>query len=231
MLGPDEIIFSFHPHARCASRTIYSSPTSPWDLITPSSTRSGTWTKSPSCLRKAPSLLNGLKSLGPRMSDDSCSTQSARDIVIEQRASAWKYIFAILGILSFPLLAVASVYIVLTWYMLTLKTRIVHTLMPTLPEPILHLMQPPPTAPKPNQQPLLEPIHWTVVPRYLSTHICQTFPLTSLDLIILCWPHSFMLGGIMENVRDVIAPNIAKHPQPLFIFLILMYLCNLSPYH
>ncbi len=106
---------------------------------------------------KAPSLLNGLKSLGPRTSDDSCSTQSARDIVIEQRASAWKDIFAILGILSFALLAVASVYIVLTWYMLTLKTRIVHTLMPTLPEPILHLMQPPPTAP--NQQPLLEPIH------------------------------------------------------------------------
>jgi len=35
----------------------------------------------------------------------------------------------------------------------------------------------------------------------------------------------------MGNVRDVVAPNISKRPQILFIFIILMYLCNLSPSH
>ncbi len=31
------------------------------------------------------------------------------------------------------------------------------------------------------------------------------------------------------KIRDVVAPNIAKRPRILFIFIILMYLCNLSP--
>jgi len=35
----------------------------------------------------------------------------------------------------------------------------------------------------------------------------------------------------MGNVRDVVAPNITRRPQPLFIIIILMYLCNLSPSH
>ena len=39
------------------------------------------------------------------------------------------------------------------------------------------------------------------------------------------------LRAPMGNVRDVVAPNIAKHPQLLFIFIILMYICNLSPSH
>jgi hypothetical protein len=82
-----------------------------------------------------------------------------QDIAIEQRFLAWKYIFVILGILSFALLAVASIYVVLTRYLLTLKSRIINILMCTLHEPILCLMQPPPTAQEPNQQPLLDLIH------------------------------------------------------------------------
>jgi hypothetical protein len=30
----------------------------------------------------------------------------------------------------------------------------------------------------------------------------------------------------MGDVQDVVAPNITNHPQILFIFIILMYLCN-----
>ncbi len=31
----------------------------------------------------------------------------------------------------------------------------------------------------------------------------------------------------MGNVRDVVVPNVAKHWQLLFIFVIFMYLCNI----
>jgi hypothetical protein len=47
----------------------------------------------------------------------------------------------------------------------------------------------------------------------------------------LKWFIALGLMKYMGNVRDVIAPNIAKRPQPLFIFVILMYLYDLSPSH
>jgi hypothetical protein len=100
-----------------------------------------------------------LEVLGSENIGHSSLNSIRQDIAIKQRTSAWKYIFAILKILSFYILVVAGVYIVLTWYMLTLKTCIIHTLMSTLPELILHLMQLLPIAPEPNQQPLHEPIH------------------------------------------------------------------------
>ncbi len=51
------------------------------------------------------------------------------------------------------------------------------------------------------------------------------------QVVIYCCILTLENVGTMGNVRDVIAPNIAKRPQPLFIFIILMYLCNLSPSH
>jgi hypothetical protein len=56
---------------------------------------------------------------------------------------------------------VAGVYIILTRYMLTMKTHILNALMRTLPKLILRMIQLPLTAPAPNQQPLLNPsINW-----------------------------------------------------------------------
>jgi hypothetical protein len=64
-----------------------------------------------------------------------------------------------LGVLSFVLVAVAVTYILLMCYALTMKNGIIHNLMPTLPEPIIRLLQPPPSVPVPQQDPLLELIH------------------------------------------------------------------------
>jgi uncharacterized membrane protein YccC len=66
-----------------------------------------------------------------------------------------------MGTLIAVVLAVAGSYILWARYSTTLKTRILHVLMRTLPEPVLNLLQPPqPDAapvPAPQQQPLLEP--------------------------------------------------------------------------
>jgi hypothetical protein len=50
-------------------------------------------------------------------------------------------------------------------------------------------------------------------------------------VVISCCILTLENVGTMGNVRNVEAPNIGKCPQPLFIFIILMYLCNLSPSH
>ncbi len=50
-------------------------------------------------------------------------------------------------------------------------------------------------------------------------------------VLIYCCTLTLENVGTIGNARNVVAPNIAKRPQPLFIFIILMYLCNLSPSH
>ena len=66
-----------------------------------------------------------------------------------------------MGTLIAVILAVAGSYILWARYSTTLKTRILHVLMRTLPEPVLNLLQPqqPDAAPvpAPQQQPLLAP--------------------------------------------------------------------------
>jgi len=84
-----------------------------------------------------------------------------QEIAIEKRSSAWIFLFSILGVLIATILAVAGVYLIWARYLTTLKTRILHILMRTLPEPVLNLIQPPQPdaapAPPPQQQPLLAP--------------------------------------------------------------------------
>jgi hypothetical protein len=86
-----------------------------------------------------------------------------QDITIKRRSSAWVYLFSILGILIKTVLAVAGVYFLWVRYITTLKTRILHVLMRTLPKPIVNMIQPPQPASAPvppqQQQPLLKPIH------------------------------------------------------------------------
>jgi hypothetical protein len=48
-------------------------------------------------------------------------------------------------------------------------------------------------------------------------------PLKILTFWGKAWKHS-LSGVLMGNIRDVMAPNIAKRPQTLFIFKILMYI-------
>jgi hypothetical protein len=78
-----------------------------------------------------------LEILGTEKVGRSTLNSIRQDIAIEQWSSSWKFVFAKLGVLASVILAVAGVYIVLTRYMLTLKTSILQTLMRTLPEPIL----------------------------------------------------------------------------------------------
>jgi hypothetical protein len=43
------------------------------------------------------------------------------------------------------------------------------------------------------------------------------------------WHGTFFIAtSSMGNVRDVVAPNVAKHLQLLFIFIIFMHLCDPS---
>jgi hypothetical protein len=51
------------------------------------------------------------------------------------------------------------IYILLTRYAFTLKKRIVNTMMRTLPDLIVGMLEPPPSAPASQQEPLLELIH------------------------------------------------------------------------
>jgi hypothetical protein len=84
-----------------------------------------------------------------------------QEITAERRSSTWIYLFSILGILVAISLAVVGIYIIWVRHMTTLKTRILHILLRTLPEPVLNLIQPPQPdaapAPPPQQQPLLAP--------------------------------------------------------------------------
>jgi hypothetical protein len=86
-----------------------------------------------------------------------------QDIAIKRCSSAWVYLFSILGILVATVLAVVGIYFLWVRHLRTLKTHILHILMRTLPEPIVHMIQlpQPASAPVPpqQQQPLLEPIH------------------------------------------------------------------------
>jgi hypothetical protein len=79
-----------------------------------------------------------------------------QNIAIEKRSSSWKYIFAMLGTLAFILAAMIVAYILTTQY--ALKKRKVHTVMHTLPDSIVCLLQPPPSARAAQKDPLLEPI-------------------------------------------------------------------------
>ncbi len=97
--------------------------------------------------------------LGSKNVGQSTLNSIRQDIAIEQRSASWKYIFATLGVLAVVIIAVAGIYIVLTQYMLMLKTCILNILMCTLPELVLRMILLPLTTPAPNQQPLLEPIH------------------------------------------------------------------------
>jgi hypothetical protein len=85
-----------------------------------------------------------------------------QDITIKRRSSTWVYLFSILGILIATVLAVARVYFPWVRYITTLKARILHVLLLTLPEPIVNMIQPPQPAsalvPPQQQQPFLEPI-------------------------------------------------------------------------
>jgi hypothetical protein len=85
-----------------------------------------------------------------------------QDIAIERRSSPWVYLFSILGILIATILAIVGIYFLWVRYLTTLKTCILHILMHTLPEPIVHMIQPPQPASAPvppqQQQLLLKPI-------------------------------------------------------------------------
>ena len=84
-----------------------------------------------------------------------------QEIAAERRSSTWIYLFSLMGTLIAVIFAVAGSYVLWVRYSTTLKTRILHVLMRTLPEPVLNLLQPPQPdaapAPAPQQQPLLEP--------------------------------------------------------------------------
>jgi hypothetical protein len=57
-----------------------------------------------------------------------------------------------------------------------------------------------------------------------QTSFCQ---LAKWQADTMAW-HLFIATSFMGNVRDVIAPNVAKHLQLLFIFIIFMHLCDPS---
>jgi hypothetical protein len=82
-----------------------------------------------------------------------------QDLVIEQRSTSWLFIFCIIGTLAAALLALNTLYEFFACFLFTLKTRILGILLRTLPEPIVHMIQPPQPASTLNQQPLLEPVH------------------------------------------------------------------------
>jgi hypothetical protein len=102
-----------------------------------------------------------LKILGTENVGRSTLHSIRQEIAAERRSSTWIYLFSLMGTLIAVILAVAGSYILWARYSTTLKTRILHVLMRTLPEPVLNLLQPPqPDAapvPAPQQQPLLEP--------------------------------------------------------------------------
>jgi hypothetical protein len=102
-----------------------------------------------------------LKILGTENVGRSTLNSIRQEIAAERRSSTWVYLFSILGILVAIILTVIRIYIIWVRYMTTLKTRILHILLGTLPEPVLNLIQPPQPdavpAPPPQQQPLLAP--------------------------------------------------------------------------
>jgi hypothetical protein len=102
-----------------------------------------------------------LKILGTENVGRSTLHSIRQEITAERRSSTWVYLFSILGILVAITLAVAGSYILWARHLTTLKTRILHILMRTLPKPVLNLIQPPQPnatpAPPPQQQPLLAP--------------------------------------------------------------------------
>ena len=102
-----------------------------------------------------------LKILGTENVGRSTLHSIRQEIAAERRSSTWIYLFSLMGTLIAVILAVAGSYILWARYSTTLKTRILHVLMRTLPEPVLNLLQPqqPDAAPvpAPQQQPLLEP--------------------------------------------------------------------------
>jgi hypothetical protein len=82
-----------------------------------------------------------------------------QDLAIEQRSTSWLFIFCVIGALVAAILAIIALYGLTARTIATLKTRILNILLRTLPEPIVHMIQPPQPASAPNQQPLLEPVH------------------------------------------------------------------------
>jgi hypothetical protein len=102
-----------------------------------------------------------LKILGTENVGRSTLHSIRQEIAAERRSSTWIYLFSLMGTLIAVIFAVAGSYVLWVRYSTTLKTRILHVLMRTLPEPVLNLLQPPqPDAapvPAPQQQPLLEP--------------------------------------------------------------------------
>jgi hypothetical protein len=102
-----------------------------------------------------------LKILGAENIGRSTLHSIRQEIASERCSSTWIYLFSILGMLVAIILAVFRIYIIWVRHMTTLKTRILHILMCTLPEPVLNLIQPPQPdaapAPPPQQQPLLAP--------------------------------------------------------------------------
>ncbi len=102
-----------------------------------------------------------LKILGTENVGRSTLHSIRQEIAAERRSSTWIYLFSLMGTLIAVILAVAGSYILWARYSTTLKTRILHILMRTLPEPVLNLIQPPQPdaapAPAPQQQPLLAP--------------------------------------------------------------------------
>jgi hypothetical protein len=82
-----------------------------------------------------------------------------QDLAIEQRSMSWLLIFCVIGALAAALLAIITLYGLIACFFFTLKMPILSILLRTLPEPIVHMIQPPQPASAPNQQPLLEPVH------------------------------------------------------------------------
>jgi hypothetical protein len=102
-----------------------------------------------------------LKILGTENVGRSTLHSIRQEIAAERRSSTWVYLFSLMGTLIAIILAVTGSYVLWARYSTTLKTRILHILMRTLPEPVLNLIQPPQPdaapAPAPQQQPLLVP--------------------------------------------------------------------------
>jgi len=145
-----------------------------------------------------------------------------QDLAIEQRSTSWLFIFSIIGALVAAILAIIAFYGLATRTIVTLKTRILNILLRTLPEPVMRMIQPPQQASAPNQQPLLEPVQWWVVPRQLSNSVGNLLPKVTWSKTALA--QSFMPGGIMENVWQVVAPIAVRCIyKNIFIFMYLFY--------